>query len=206
METVLLHGLGQTPESFLITAKWMEREVRCPSLKELMGEETSYSSLYQGFSAYCDGLNGPLALAGLSLGGILALNYALQNPERVGALALIATPYKMPKGLMTAQDFLFHLMPQSAFKRMGFSKKEVLSLTRSMQDLDFTDGLSSLQPPVLLICGGKDKQNLKIMEELGKRLSTDLIVLENAGHEVNLAESERLGDLLKEFFQKAENR
>ena len=206
MKTVLLHGLGQTPESFLITAKWMGGEVHCPSLKGLMGEEASYSSLYRGFSAYCDGLNGPLALAGLSLGGILALDYALQNPGRVGALALIATPYKVPKGLMTVQDVFFRLLPRSAFQKMGFSKKQVLSLTRSMRNLDFTDQLSSLQPPVMLICGGKDKQNLKRMEKLGQLLSTDLVVLKNAGHEVNLSESERLGDLLKEFFQKAENR
>ena len=26
METILLHGLGQTPDSFSLTARWMEME------------------------------------------------------------------------------------------------------------------------------------------------------------------------------------
>lgn len=212
METILLHGLGQTADSFSLTARWMGMGgrkwggARCPSLGSLMQGEASYPALYRGFSDYCAGFDGPLALAGLSLGGMLALDYAIQNPGRVGALALIATPCKTPKKMLAVQDFLFRLMPKGAFKGMGFSKEEVRSLTRSMKDLDFTGGLSSIESPVLLICGKKDEGNLKAMEEMQKRLpDTDLVIFERAGHEVNVDEPERLGDLLIEFFEKAEN-
>ena len=68
--------------------------------------------------------------------------------------------------MLAVQDFLFRLMPKGAFKGMGFSKEEVRSLTRSMKDLDFTGGLPSVEAPVLLVCGGKDKQNMPSMEAL----------------------------------------
>ena len=89
-----------------------------------MQGEAAYPALYRGFSDYCAGFEGPLALAGLSLGGILALDYTIQNPGRVGALVLIAAPYKMPKKMLAVQDFVFRLMPKGAFKGMGFSKEE----------------------------------------------------------------------------------
>lgn len=211
METILLHGLGQTADSFSLTARWMGMGgrkwggARCPALGSLMQGEAAYPALYRGFSDYCAGFEGPLALAGLSLGGILALDYTIQNPGRVGALVLIAAPYKMPKKMLAVQDFLFRLMPKGAFKGMGFSKEEVRSLTRSMKDLDFTGGLPSVEAPVLLVCGGKDKQNMPSMEALQKHLpEADLVIFEHAGHEVNVDEPERLGDLLIEFFEKAE--
>lgn len=211
METILLHGLGQTADSFSLTARWMGMGgrkwggARCPALGSLMRGEAAYPVLYRGFSDYCAGFEGPLALAGLSLGGILALDYTIQNPGRVGALVLIAAPYKMPKKMLAVQDFLFRLMPKGAFKGMGFSKEEVRSLTRSMKDLDFTGRLLSVEAPVLLVCGGKDKQNMPSMEALQKHLpEADLVIFEHAGHEVNVDEPERLGDLLIEFFEKAE--
>ena len=98
METILLHGLGQTADSFSLTARWMGMGgrkwggARCPALGSLMQGEAAYPALYRGFSDYCAGFEGPLALAGLSLGGILALDYTIQNPGRVGALVLIAAP------------------------------------------------------------------------------------------------------------------
>lgn len=176
-----------------------------PGPRSLMQGEAAYPALYRGFSDYCAGFEGPLALAGLSLGGILALDYTIQNPGRVGALVLIAAPYKMPKKMLAVQDFLFRLMPKGAFKGMGFSKEEVRSLTRSMKDLDFTGGASvgrSAGAPRLrregqaehAVDGGAAKT------PAGRRPRH----IRARGHEVNVDEPERLGDLLIEFFEKAE--
>ena len=37
-----------------------------------------------------------ICLCGLSLGGVLALNYAIEHPEKIKGMVLIATQYKMP--------------------------------------------------------------------------------------------------------------
>lgn len=51
-----------------------------------------------------------------SLGAVLTLNYAIDHPDKVKALVLIAAQYKMPKKLLKVQNMLFHLMPNSAFQ------------------------------------------------------------------------------------------
>ena len=202
METILLHGLGQAPDSFSITSLWL-KGAHIPSLRALMAGKADYPSLYQGFAHYCGGVAGPLGIAGVSLGGVLALDYALQNPGKVGALALIATPSQMPKKLLAVQDILFRLMPERMFAKSGFSKSETRALARSMRELDFSGRLGELKMPVLLVCGGKDEGNLKQMREMQKHIAADLVILEHAGHEVNLDEPERLGGLLRDFFGKA---
>ena len=42
---------------------------------------------------------------------------------------LIAAQYKMPKELLKVQNMLFHLMPNSAFNKMGFKKADAVSYT-----------------------------------------------------------------------------
>ena len=58
---------------------------------------------------------GPVHLCGLSLGGILALDYALDHPENVKTLVLIGTPHKVPKFAFALQNVVFRFLPKSAF-------------------------------------------------------------------------------------------
>ena len=87
MTTVLLHGLGQGPESWDGTAKKLNGEVLRPDLfAPVRGGTVTWKGIYRAFAGYCAELDRPLRLCGLSLGGVLALQYALEHPERVGAL------------------------------------------------------------------------------------------------------------------------
>ena len=92
----------------------------------LEGKSVTYKELYSAFSGECDRENEGIVLCGLSLGAVLALNYAIDHPDKVRALVLIAAQYKMPKNLLKVQNILFHLMPNSAFNKMGL-KKQMLS-------------------------------------------------------------------------------
>ena len=56
-------------------------------------------NLYSSFVKYCNEFDGQIHLCGLSLGGILALNFALDFPQKVKTLVLIGTPYKVPKAV-----------------------------------------------------------------------------------------------------------
>ena len=45
-------------------------------------KEVTYDNLYAAFSDYCNQYDEPIDLCGLSLGGVLALNYAIQYPKK----------------------------------------------------------------------------------------------------------------------------
>lgn len=83
MKTILIHGLGQTAGAWNKTAELLPQEdVLCPELSAFIGGG-SYGELYSGFSRYLDELGQPLFLCGLSLGAVLALNYAIDRPGSV---------------------------------------------------------------------------------------------------------------------------
>ena len=97
MKTILIHGLGQTAGAWNKTTELLPQEdVLCPELSAFIGGG-SYGELYSGFSGYLDELEQPLFLCGLSLGAVLALNYAADRPGSVRGLALAAPQFRMPK-------------------------------------------------------------------------------------------------------------
>lgn len=103
MKTILIHGLGQTAGAWNKTTELLPQEdVLCPELSAFIGGG-SYGELYSGFSGYLDELGQPLFLCGLSLGAVLALNYAIDRPGSVRGLALAAPQFRMPKALLRFQ-------------------------------------------------------------------------------------------------------
>ncbi len=176
----------------------------CPDLFALLNnKEVTYANLYHAFSEYCNNISEPLNLCGLSLGGILALNYAIEYPSRVQSLVLIGAQYKMPKTLFKLQNIIFRLMPESTFKKMGFQKKNIIQLTNSMIDLDFSKNLKSVSCNTLIICGEKDRANKKAAKSLAENIpGAKFQLLVNASHEVNKETPKKLAAELERFYQK----
>ena len=79
MTRIFLQGLGQTPSVWQPMLHRLEPElpVYCPSLVELAGENPRYPDLLHALEESLAEVPGPLHLCGLSLGGVLALDYAL---------------------------------------------------------------------------------------------------------------------------------
>ena len=69
------------------------------------------------------------------LGGILALNYAIEYPGKVKSLVLIGTPHKVPKIMFSIQNVIFRLLPKSTFKSMAFEKKDTFILGSTMKKI-----------------------------------------------------------------------
>jgi pimeloyl-ACP methyl ester carboxylesterase len=144
-----------------------------------------------------------LNLCGLSLGGMLALHFAIDNPEKVKTLTLIGTQYKMPKTLLKFQNIVFSIMPKSVFKNMGFQKKDIICLTNSMIDLDFSAKLKDVACNTLILCGTKDSANKKASKCLAESIiGSELKLIENAGHEVNKDNPKALALELESFYRK----
>lgn len=207
MKNVFLHGLGQSSASWGKTLENSDlgSECVCPELSELLKSKASYPALYEGFCDYCESLSEKVNLCGLSLGGILALNYAIEHPDKVNSLVLIGTQYKMPKALLRFQDLIFRIMPNSSFKNIGFGKADFVALSKSMMDLDFSAELERITCPAMVIVGEKDKPNRKAAEEMSMKIrGCKFEVIENSGHEVNVDNPKRLAELLNAFYNPEE--
>jgi len=204
MKYLYLHGLGQKPNSWnrvIKETKVSESSVKLSLAEMLEGKSATYKELYSAFSGECTKENEEIVLCGLSLGAVLALNYAIDHPDKVKALILIAAQYKMPKELLKVQNMLFRLMPNSTFNKMGFKKAEVISLCGTMAELDFSNLLYKVSCPVLIICGEKDNANKKSSKELCHYLNNSYFhELLKTGHEANIEAPEELAVVLQRFY------
>ena len=204
MKYLYLHGLGQKPDSWnkvIKETKVSESSISLSLAGMLEGKSATYKELYSAFSSECDKEKDGIVLCGLSLGAVLALNYAIDHPDKVKALVLIAAQYKMPNKLLKFQNMLFRFMPNSMFRQIGFKKADVISLCGTMAELDFRDSLHNVSCPVLIVCGEKDNANKKASKELCHYLNNSYFhELMKTGHETNIEAPEELAIVLQQFY------
>ncbi len=206
MTYIFAHGMGQTGEDWRETLSCMgiANGVECPDLRKITEGEICYKNLRRGFFGYCNGFTEKINLCGLSLGGMLAIDYAVNFPEKVHSLVLIGTQYKPPKNLLKFQNFLFKLMPGKAFEGAGFNKREFMALSESMAVLDFTGELPKISCKTLVMIGEKDSPNKKAAAGLAEKIpgaeDGAVRIIAGAGHEVNKDKPQQLAEALKEFY------
>lgn len=204
-KVILIHGSGHKASSWQKTISFLDHQedILCPELSAILnGREASFPNLRAAFAQYCAQAGVPVHLCGLSLGGILALDYALDHPENVKTLVLIGTPHKVPKGAFALQNVVFRLLPKSMFASMAFDKKNTFALGNTMKDLDFSGRVGEIHCPTLVLCGEKDRANLKSAHFLARHIpNAELQVLEHTGHVVNEENPKTLAERLNQFYR-----
>lgn len=205
MTYMLVHGLGQNATSWQKVIDYMKidsEKIVSPDLFQFIeAGKIDYRNLYHNFFDYCENQDGSIDLGGLSLGAILSLNYALDRPEKVNSLILINTQYKMPQFLLSVQNVIFQVLPNSVFKKMGLPKKDAIQLMKSMKELDFSMRLSEISCKTLILCGEKDKPNRKAAKQLSNLImDAKLKFIQNAGHEANVDNPEGMAKIIKSFW------
>lgn len=205
MKTILIHGSGHKSTSWDETILYMkdDKDILCPNLASILnGKEANYMNLYSSFVEYCNNIDGQINLCGLSLGGILALNYAIDFPDKVKKLVLIGTPYKVPRVMFSIQNVIFKFIPKSIFENMAFNKKDTFVLGKSMKKLDFTNKAQNIKCSTLIICGKKDSANIKSAYYLSENIkNAQLQIIENTGHIVNEESPKILAKILEEYYE-----
>lgn len=207
MVYILIHGLGQDEtswnqvESLLLQKKMKVKKVSLYQL--LQNQDFTYENLFESFVQYCLQFQEKVSLCGLSLGGILAMDFAKTYPQHIQSLIIIGTPYKIPRLLFGIQNLMFHLMPQSTFEKMGSKKKDFISLVQSMTHMNISKDLELIQCPTLLLCGEKDTHNKKGCQLLNEHIHGSCFeIIEHASHEVNIDNPQLLAQKISSFYTK----
>ena len=199
MKTIFLHGLGQTAQDWEeVIRQTALSEVDCPELFSLSEGEITYFGIRNGLEKRYADITEPFCICGHSLGALLALDYAIRHNEQVAALVLIGVQYKVPSLLIDFQNLIFRCMPNKTFDDMGMSKNDVIRLAHSMRSLDFRSRLKDIKCPVTILCGEKDRANLKASRQLAELLSqSKLRIVPGAAHELNKCAPEAIADVWK---------
>lgn len=209
MTNILVHGLGQTDKSWNKVKEILNQDninVETPNLFEIAKNyQLTYENVFTVFVDYCNSFSDKLNLVGLSLGGILAIDYAILHPEKVNSITLCGVPYEIPKKLFKLQNFIFKFMPKRTFENMGVSKENFIQLTNSMAELNIKEKISKLKCPTLVVCGEKDSSNIGSANRLNENIkNSELKIIKNAEHEINIEAPEKFAEIIKEFIWRVE--
>lgn len=86
MINILIHGMGQNGSSWDKVKAILNEDnidVKTPNVFDIAKNyQLNYDNLYRAFADYCNGFKEKLNLVGLSLGGILAIDYASRIPSK----------------------------------------------------------------------------------------------------------------------------
>lgn len=207
MKILFLHGLGQEKKAWNQTIEQLNcGNIECLDVISNNKENPSFNSLTEQLELKLIEERNPLIICGLSLGAVLGLELYFRHPEKISGLVLIAPQYKMPKILMDIQNFIFKLMPNRLFFKIGTSKNNMISISSSMRELDYSDKINRISCPVYVVCGSKDKANMKAAIKLNQLLpESSLRFVCNAKHEVNIDKPDELADIINKAYNEILN-
>ena len=208
MINILVRGLGQDEKSWNEVKNQLNNNrinVETPNLFSIVKNyKVNYDNMYKTFADYCNSFNEKINLVGLSLGGVLAIDYITEFPEKINSIILIGTPYKIPKTIITIQSIIYKFMPKRIFEKIGCSKKDMINLLNSMKNLSIPDKAPHIKNNALIICGEEEKNNInmKSAKQLSKVIqNSKLKIIENAGHEVNIDNPIELANTIYDFWK-----
>lgn len=232
---VFIPGLSGVKPNLLAYPKVAKR-FKCISynLRGLTGDKnklTNYDikQLADDLNALFVKLNlGKAILIGNSYGGTIALQFALDHPEKVKALILKGAFAKfdfnlknnfLALGIKYAPDFFYSLSvrkhiedviargePQWAYdyvlgQDLSVPRKTAIQRVESLRTFDVRDKLSQIKAPTLIILGSRDElTGIKYQLYLGSHISESYIkMIKSAGHVVDILKPQEYEQVILDF-------
>lgn len=203
MKLIFLHGVGQTSQAWHQVVEQLPA-YDCRSLDLLdEGKLPTFSMMQDRVRQAIREANDRVVLVGLSLGAMLALSLLEEPESNLAGVVSIAGQYRfVANKAYRFQVGLVKLLPHFIFAKQGLDKRDLLDFYKDLATLDMTDFLKTNQIPALLVCGDKDKVNLKTARELANLMpQSELRILTGAGHEVNKDQPIVLATQLQSFLR-----
>jgi 3-oxoadipate enol-lactonase len=200
---VLLHGLGTGPEAWRpqVEALSATREVIAPPLALDPGFTVEGAATQLWSSVETDAVD----LCGLSLGALVALRAALDQPSRVGRLVLCAGVAALPRRFRLLQAALgagAAVLPARTLPA-GLDRHTVRAVFRAGRTFDVTAELEALTLPVLVLVGERDRPSRRLSQTLAHGLpSAEFRAIPGAGHVANVDAPEAFTEALREFLDR----
>ena len=163
-------------------------------------------------------------IAGWSMGGAVAMEFALHHPARVEALILVATSAKfaIPEDRVQQLSAVMMGRAPQAFVTDGFSPKTVkenfnvvremwmeqlktdprvrYTDTRACQEVDLTGAISAIKKPTLILGGEAETSTIKDAELIKDKIQgARLEVVPDAGNMVPVEQPVVVNDAIEEF-------
>ena len=144
-------------------------------------------------------------LAGLSMGGYIALNFTLCYPEKVDAL-ILAGSNSGPTIEVVANKSDAAAARVRATKGIASEKKFIRAKEANLARPDLTGRLSEIRKPVLIMVGDQDTSTPRyISEDMHSRIANSrMVVLPNCGHLCNKEQPETFNSIVGDFLQTVE--
>ena len=202
MKLVFLHGLGQDAHSWQSVQDALS-PLPSDSFAIFSYPSESYQEAKERLTEYLQQESEPFILAGLSLGGVLALELSSQDLSQLKGLVLSGTQYKLKTNLLyRLQILLFRLIPKYVFEKQGANKQHMLQILTELKSLNLTDTAKTCPLPSLVICGSKDGANQASSKKLAKLLPKGHYQeIEDGGHLLNTQKPNELAQAIKEFLK-----
>jgi pimeloyl-ACP methyl ester carboxylesterase len=206
MKVILLHGLGQSVNDWqdIVRKSNLSDIVLFPLFQDILPTtEISLSTLQQTVDEFLETIHEPFVLGGLSLGAVLTLQYSIKANPMLKGIIVSAGQFEAPnKVLIAFQTVVFNLMPASLLKKSGIdlTKKQLSQLMADILNLQLRDSLATMNRPALVICGSKDRSNLKATKQLGELLpNATVTIIPNGKHELNESSPFELAEAISHF-------
>jgi pimeloyl-ACP methyl ester carboxylesterase len=226
MPLIFCHGSGGGHHHWLYQLKSLSGKVN-PIAVDLPGHGRSEGKPFNSVALYRDWLHSfsqaagldPFIPAGHSLGGAVALDYALHYSDHIYGLILVGTGSRLrvlPAFLDTLRDgtvpadfsaFLYG--PAASEELLEKGREEVASCAADIyyadlsacDQFDVSSELQQIGKPVLIICGTEDRLTpVKYSYFLAEKLPWSRIeIIEGAGHMVMLEKPEAVNEAIVRF-------
>ncbi len=221
---IFCHGSGGRHHHWVYQIRGLRGEEIKPLAVDLPGHGKSEGSPLESIENYRDWLGyfaeaaglAKFVVAGHSMGGAIALAYALEYPEQISGLILVGSGGRLrvlPALLealkagtvpSTFADYLYG--PYTGEKLIKEGKKDIAETAASLyytdlsacDNFDVMEELPRIDQQVLIICGSEDRLTpVKYSTYLQQKLpKAELVIIDGAGHMVMLEKPEAVNSAI----------